>query len=457
MTSPDHISSETITIIGAGLAGSLLAVELARLGQSVSVFERYPDPRRQQAPAGRSINLALAERGRAALARAGLLKQVEEFALPMAGRMLHDRSGETRLQPYGQQDDEVIWSVHRGNLNLALINAAEQAGVTLHFDRQLDSVDFQNRRLAFHDRNSQPHQADFRLAVGADGAGSALRQAMDRVHPVGQREQPLGHGYLELTIPPGEDGQFQLEPEALHIWPRGGYMMIALPNPDASFTCTLFLATAGTDDQPGFDQLSDTPAMRRFLEANFADAVSLMPDLEQELANHPVGYLATLYVDHWHLGDRAVLIGDAAHAIVPFHGQGMNAAFEDVIALADRLVTGGIGESVLADFVTDRKPNADAIAAMALDNYLEMRDRVRDPHFHLIKELEWALEKRLPGRFIPRYQMVMFHPEIPYAEAWRRGERQRELLESLTDGRDSIGEIDLDMAEARVVGELDWI
>ncbi len=465
MTLSDPGSSEPITIVGAGLAGSLLAVELARLGQSVTVYERYPDPRRQQAPAGRSINLALAERGRSALARAGLLEQIEEFALPMAGRMLHDPSGDTRLQPYGQQDDEVIWSVHRGNLNLALINAAERAGVSLHFDRQLDSVDFQNRRLAFRDSNDQPHQADFRLAIGADGAGSALRQAMDRIHPVGQREEPLGHGYLELTIPPGEDGQFQLESDALHIWPRGGYMMIALPNPDASFTCTLFLATAGDNDQPGFDQLSDPADMRRFLKANFADAVSLMPNLDQELAEHPVGYLATLYVDRWHLDDRAVLIGDAAHAIVPFHGQGMNAAFEDVIALADcltdcmtdSLVTKSADEKVLADFVAERKPNADAIAAMALDNYLEMRDRVRDPRFHLIKELEWALENRLPGRFIPRYQMVMFHPEISYAEAWRRGERQRELLESLTDGRDSISEVDLDRAEARVVRELDWI
>ncbi len=457
MTSSNSTTPD-ITIVGAGLAGSLLAVELARLGQAVRVFERYPDPRRHQVPAGRSINLALAERGRAALERAGLLQQVEKFALPMAGRMLHDRFGETRLQPYGQRADEVIWSVHRGHLNLALLDAAERAGVTLHFDRQLDSVDFRTRRLDFRDSDGQLHQAGFQLAIGADGAGSALRRAMDKILPLGQREEPLGHGYLELTIPPDHDGRFQMEPEALHIWPRGGYMMIALPNPDASFTCTLFLATGAAEDgQPSFDQLSNRAEMRHFLEAEFADAVARMPNLDRELAENPIGYLATLYVDHWHLGDRAVLLGDAAHAIVPFHGQGMNAAFEDVIALADRLTRLGPDESVLADFVAERKPNADAIAAMALDNYLEMRDRVRDPHFQLVKELEWALEKRLPGRFIPRYQMVMFHPEIPYVEAWRRGERQRILLEALTAGHDHFSAIDMDQAEAQAIAELDWI
>ncbi len=436
-------ASERIVLVGAGLAGSLLAVLMARNGQPVSLYERYPDPRKQTVPAGRSINLALAERGRMALARADLLDTVEAFALPMIGRMLHDDKGQTQLQKYGQRDDEVIWSVHRGHLNQALLDAAEAQGVEIHFGHRLDGADFEQQRLHFIDQDDQACPVDFDLVIGSDGAGSALRKAMDAVSPLGVREEPLGHGYLELTIPPGPVGNFQMDPEALHIWPRGGYMMIALPNPDRSFTCTLFLQNEG---EPGFDQLAAAKDMRAFLEQAFPDAVALMPDLDRELAEHPVGFLGTLYVDQWQLDRRAIILGDAAHAIVPFHGQGMNAAFEDTVALADRLANEPDRQQALADFQRERKPNADAIAAMALDNYLEMRDRVREPRFHLKKQLEWALEARLPGEFIPRYQMVMFHPEIPYAEAWARGERQAALLDRLTEHREQLDEIDLNDA-----------
>ena len=438
--------AERLTIIGAGLAGSLLAALLARRGHQVDLFERYPDPRRQTIPAGRSINLALAERGRAALDHAGLLERVERFALPMAGRMLHDAHGETRLQRYGQRADEVIWSVHRGHLNQALLDAAEEQGVSIHFDRRLSEADFDARRLVFQDRHTQLHHHEFDLVIGCDGAGSTLRQAMQREINLGVSEQALGHGYLELSIPPDSQGAFRMDPEALHIWPRGGFMMIALPNPDASFTCTLFLEN---DGQPGFKQLQQPADMRAFLQQQFPDAVALMPNLDRELNEHPVGFLGTLYVDRWVLDDRAVLLGDAAHAIVPFHGQGMNAAFEDTVAL-DRLLAEDLDRArALQTFHQTRKPNADAIAAMALDNYLEMRDRVRDPRFHLQKALEWELEKALPGRFIPRYAMVMFHPEIPYAEALARGNQQTRLLEELTTGCDRLEDIELDRAIAR--------
>lgn len=442
MPESNRTNNGPVTIVGAGLAGSLLAVLLAQSGRTVTLFERYPDPRQNPVPAGRSINLALAERGRAGLAAAGLLAKVEDFALPMAGRMLHDEHGQTQFQRYGQRDDEVIWSVHRGHLNVTLLDAAEQAGVDIQFDRRLDKADFENGRLEFSDSDGDLHLAGFELVVGADGAGSALRRAMEKVVDLDAREEPLGHGYLELTIPPGKNGDFQMDPQALHIWPRGGYMMIALPNPDKSFTCTLFLATEG---EPGFKQLDTAQAMRGFLESQFADAVALMSELDRELAENPVGYLATLYVKRWHHAGRAVLIGDAAHAIVPFHGQGMNAAFEDTVALA-RLLEEHDQVTALSAFQSERKPNADAIAAMALDNYLEMRDRVRDPRFHLKKQLEWALEQRRPGQFIPRYQMVMFHAEIPYAEALARGERQQQLLDRISAGHEMLETIDLDQA-----------
>ncbi len=445
------VSNRRITIVGAGLAGSLLGVRLARQGIETEILERWPDPRKSRIPAGRSINLALAERGREALRSAGVLETVERFALPMRGRMLHNEAGETTFQAYGQRENEIIWSVHRARLNEALLDAAEAHGVPIHFDRRLEQADFDACRLELVDSQGRHYQHDFELAVGADGAGSALRQAMAGETELGAREEPLGHGYLELTIPPDEQGRFRMEPEALHIWPRGGFMMIALPNPDASFTCTLFL---DNDGDPGFEQLAEVGAMRQFLRDHFPDAVANMPDLETEIASNPVGYLATLYVDLWHLDDRAVLLGDAAHAIVPFHGQGMNAAFEDTVAFEKALLEAPDPGAALERFFRERKPNGDAIAAMALDNYLEMRDRVREPRFHLKKQLEWALEKRLPEQFIPRYAMVMFHPEISYAEANARGNAQDRLLESIIGEHTTLDQIDLDHATREAEAKL---
>lgn len=431
-----------ITVVGAGLAGSLLAVLFARRGFEVDVFERNPDQRTTPTPAGRSINLALAERGRHALRQAGLIEKVDRFAIPMRGRMLHEPGRPPRLQRYGSRPGEVIWSVHRARLNRALLDAADQAGVALHFDRRLVDADFERRLARYASGNGTMHELDFDVMIGADGAGSAVRAAVMRVRDLGLREVGLDHGYKELGMP-AADGEFALEPEALHIWPRGDFMMIALPNPDKSFTATLFLPETG---DPSFAQLQSWPAQRAFMQREFPDAVALMPRLNEDFARNPVGFLGTVYLDRWHLEDRVLLVGDAAHAIVPFHGQGMNAAFEDCVILAD-MFTGPDQDRVFEAFFQARKPDADAIAQMAMENYAEMRAAVRDPRFHLKKELEWALEERLPGRFIPRYSMVMFH-RIPYREAHERGAIQADILERFTSSASGMADIDLEEAVA---------
>lgn len=366
----------------------------------------------------------------------------------MAGRMLHDPEGRTEFQRYGQREDEVIWSVHRGELNKTLLDAADARGVNVQFQSALADIDFEGGLLAIDQGPDETRiERPFKLIVGADGAGSAVRRVMERSGEVNAVEDSLGHGYRELTIPPDGNGDFQLAPDALHIWPRGGFMMIALPNPDASFTCTLFLALESErPDQPSFESLDDEDDMIEFLGAEFPDAVELIPDLRRELIERPVGYLATLYVDRWHHGSQALLIGDASHAIVPFHGQGMNAAFEDVSELIDQFDRAGRSEASLKHFFQRRKPNADAIAAMAIDNYLEMRDRVRDPRFKLMKSLGETLHSRLGDDFIPRYQMVMFRDDIPYAEALERGQQQRQLLERLVAGKRRLADIDIDAA-----------
>jgi kynurenine 3-monooxygenase len=437
-----------IVIAGAGLAGALLAAQLARHGHRVALFERRGDLRREQVAAGRSINLALARRGWEGLQRADATAEVLNYALPMRGRMLHDRAGHTQFQTYGLEADEVIWSVHRGRLNQTLIDSAASSGASLQFHARLDRVDFDARRARFVDERDQSEtEVEFAVLIGADGAGSAVRAAMEAEQPLGQHTDFLDHGYKELTIPPLADGSPALDPAALHIWPRGGYMLIALPNPDQSFTCTLFLPHAGTES---FASLQEVTAARAFFERDFADALALIPDFDAQYQAHPVGPLGTLRCPRWHRGDRALLIGDAAHAIVPFHGQGMNCAFEDCVALFDlieraRQATQIDWATVFTDFESARRPNAHAIAEMALENYIEMRDSVADPGYQLRRQLELELAQRLPGQFIPRYTMVMF-TSIPYAVARERGAQQRALLEQLTRGKHALSEIDLDAA-----------
>jgi kynurenine 3-monooxygenase len=441
--------TSAITIIGAGLAGGLLATLLARRGWQVDVFERRPDPRRAGFEGGRSINLALAERGLHALREAGLTDTVMAQAVMMRGRMVHFADGTQQLQRYGRDDSEVIWSVHRGRLNLSLLDAAEAAGARLHFDQRLGAVDFPTRRFETHDdRRGEIHTHAFDVLIGADGAGSALRAAIAGERGLGESFEPLGHGYKELEIPPADDGGFRIEPNALHIWPRGGYMCIALPNSERTFTVTLFLPNEGP--HPSFATLTDRAAVQRFFAADFADAVPLMPALLDDFAGNPTGQLGTLRLAHWRLGGHALLLGDAAHAMVPFHGQGMNCAFEDCLALDRCLAAHSDFDSAFAAFEAERRPNADAIQQMALENYIEMRDRVDDADYLLQRELERQLAERHPGRFVPRYAMVSF-TTVPYATALARGQIQREILQSATTGRTRLEQIDLAAVDASVL------
>ena len=424
-------AERAVNIVGAGLAGALLALLLARRGLRVTLYERRADPRQVAPERGRSINLALAARGMRALERAGVMQQVRALLIPMRGRMIHERSGQAALQPYGQREHEVIFSVGRAELNRVLIEeAARHASVSVRFNQQCLGADGPAQRLRFRD---QPSGATYDVAlsptIATDGAGSTVRASLAAAGLLSVREEGLAHDYKELTVPPGAAGT--LERHALHIWPRGGFMLIALPNTDGSFTATLFLAREGV---PSFAALGTPQAVTQFFSREFGDALPLLPDLPAQFAAHPQGQLGTVHTAPWHLKGQVLLMGDAAHAIVPFHGQGMNAAFEDCAVLDELLTRHPDGQRLFGEFERSRRPNTAAIARMALENYTEMRDTVLDARFVRRRTIAMGLERRFPGRFIPRYSMVMFHPEIPYAEALRRGEVQAQLLEELDPG-----------------------
>lgn len=454
-----------ITIVGAGLVGSLMATLLAQRGFSVDLYEKLPDPRKAGFTGGRSINLALAERGLNALRAAGLEAEVLETTIMMRGRMVHERDGDTNLQRYGIDDSEVNQSVSRGGLNMLLLDAAEKAGVRTHFGQALGAVDFERERLSFTGADNHVTHVHSALTIGADGAGSALRAAMREACDLGERVEPLDHGYRELEIPPlpqlpdavldaatrrrrdaGE--RFAIEPHALHIWPRGNCMCIALPNNEGSFTVTLFLPREGV--HPSFASVADIGSARRYFESDYADVLPLMPGFNADWNEHPVGSLGTLYLERWHLGGKAVLIGDAAHAIVPFHGQGMNAGFEDAAILADLLEQAPSAPGdVLDRFQRQRKPDADAIATMALENYVEMRDSVVDPDYLRKRRLGARLSERVPRWYMSRYRMVTF-TRLPYAYCLERGEAQDRLLSQLLEKHADADAVDIDAAVAHL-------
>ena len=412
-----------VSIVGAGPTGALLALLLRRRGFAVTAFDGRPDPRGLPAMSGRSINLALADRGIHALKSAGVYDRIAGAMVPMRGRLLHQTGAEPAFQPYGGREGEAIYSISRHRLNQALLEAAAAAGVELKFEHRLEDLD-------------------------VDAAAAHIHDALELVKA---DEVDLEHGYKELTIPAGPAGRFAMRSDALHIWPRGNFMLIALPNADGSFTATLFLPKRGA---VSFESLDSAAAIREFLLGNFPDACELVPDCVAQFRENPTGFLGTVYADRWSVRGAIGLIGDAAHAIVPFHGQGMNCCFEDCVEFDACLERETSWEGVFERFFSARKPNTDAIAAMALENYLEMREHVADPNFRLRQSLSLELERRHPRRFIPRYSMVMFHHEIPYRVAQDRGSIQARLLQRIAAGAATLDDVDFDRAAREIKREL---
>jgi kynurenine 3-monooxygenase len=429
---------KNVTIIGAGLVGSVLAIYLVRRGYKVQVYERRGDMRRTDAGAGRSINLALSDRGIRALEEVGIMDDIRKICIPMHGRYIHNADGSTAFQAYGKEG-QFINSVSRGDLNRKLMDLAEANGADIFFHHSCKYIDWKERCIEFENRTGDLVAENFQLLFGADGAYSAARLQHQLQHDRFQYDQYyIDFGYKELTIPPSAGGNFRMEKNALHIWPRGNYMLIALPNIDGSFTCTLFFPFEG---EPSFESLNEAGKLDQFFKNNFSDAYELMPTLQKDFFNNPTSSLVTVRCFPWVRDDHFALIGDAAHAIVPFFGQGMNCGFEDCSVL-DKLIGKHDHDwkNIMAEYQSLRKPDGDAIAELALNNFAEMRDKVADKRFLQQKKIEARLSQLYPEKWIPAYSQVTFSPGIRYSEALERGKKQdgimQPFMEEVMNGTD---------------------
>jgi kynurenine 3-monooxygenase len=442
-----------VSVMGGGLVGCLLSLYLAKQGHKVEVYERRPDLRSAELAAGRSINLALSDRGWRALETIGISEDIKKVAIPMYRRVMHDVQGNLSFQPYGQAG-QAIYSVSRGGLNKALLDLAEaQPNVTLHFQEQvLEVVLKTNEVTLLNTATGQEHQIRPDVLFAADGAFSMVRLSMQKTERFNYEQSYLDYGYKELTIPAGADGAWQLEKNALHIWPRGQYMMIALPNIDGTFTCTMFFPYEG---EASFKSLQTEEQVQAFFQKVFPDATALMPELAQEFFENPVGSLVTVKCFPWSYSDKVVLLGDAAHAIVPFYGQGMNAGFEDCTVLRGLLEEHGSDwETIFKTFQEVRKPNTDAIADLAVYNFIEMRDKVADPRFLLQKKIESKITAQYPDAWLPLYSMVTFSPDLPYSQALANGQRQEEIMRHLMTHIDSEADFDKPEVQAYLQSQL---
>ena len=439
---------EKITLIGAGLNGPLLALGLVKRGFDVEIYERRPDMRLVKVSAGRSINLALSTRGIHALTEAGLWQKMQSIIIPMKGRMMHSPDSKLTFQAYGKDESEVIHSISRAELNIALLNAAEAQGVKIHFERRCTGIRFRNRQLTSRgEASGEESDVEYQVLIGCDGSASAIREAMLRLSRFNFSQEYLNYGYKELTIPGGPGGKHVLEVNALHIWPRGNYMLIALPNIDGTFACILFLPFEGADSFAG---LTTKARVQEFFQSRFPDVVPLTPDHADHFFANPTGAMVTIKCSPWHVAGQSLLLGDAAHAIVPFFGQGINCGFEDCTILLELLDRYGADwEKVFQEFEEARKINTDAIADMAIDNFVEMRDRVGDRRFLLQKQVELALEAKYPRQFVPKYAMVTFH-RIPYSTALQRGQVQERILAELCRDIERVDDLDWTKADALI-------
>lgn len=441
-----------VIVLGVGLSGSLMALYLARRGFQVEVYERRVDMRLQKISAGKSINLAISVRGLHAMAEVGLGDAVQAMCIPMPGRMIHALDGSTALFPYSKDGQKAINSISRLTLNQLLMDAAEaMPGVKIHFQQRCVGMDIDSGRVQLQDeRDGRLYTVEGQTVICCDGAFSGGRSSMFRSPRFDYSQEFHSAAYKELTFPPAADGSWAVEKNALHIWPRGRFMLIALPNLDGSFTVTLFYPAQGPES---FEQLDTAAKVEAFFRAQFPDALALMPELGTEFFENPTGDLVTVKCSPWVYQDRLALVGDAAHAVVPFYGQGMNAAFEDCTEMNACLEGATDWADVFTRYNAARVANGHAIADLAIDNYIEMRDLSGDPAWQFRKKIEHVLEREWPDRYVSRYELISF-TRTPYAEALRRGQVNERILRRLAEGLDRIEDLDLELARQLIIEAL---